>query len=33
VPAVYGADERPQKLEWMIRQAVSLEGKGGASSK
>jgi secreted protein with Ig-like and vWFA domain len=27
VPAVYGADERPKKLEWMIRQAKSLEGK------
>jgi Mg-chelatase subunit ChlD/anti-sigma factor RsiW len=27
VPAVYGADVRPQKLEWMIRQAGSLTGK------
>ena len=27
VPAVYGADERPKKLEWMIRQAKSLSGK------
>jgi hypothetical protein len=27
VPAVYGADVRPQKLEWMIRQASSLAGK------
>lgn len=27
VPEVYGADSRPKKLEWMIRQAKSLEGK------
>ena len=27
VPATYGADSRPQKLEWMIRQAQSLAGK------
>jgi secreted protein with Ig-like and vWFA domain len=27
VPAVYGADARPQKLEWMLRQAKSLMGK------
>jgi Mg-chelatase subunit ChlD/anti-sigma factor RsiW len=27
VPEVYGADTRPKKLEWMIRQAKSLEGK------
>ena len=27
VPKVYGADVRPTKLEWMIRQAKSLEGK------
>jgi Mg-chelatase subunit ChlD len=27
VPEVYGADERPKKLEWMIRQANSIEGK------
>jgi len=27
VPQTYGADPRPQKLEWMIRQAASLEGK------
>ncbi len=27
VPAVFGADARPQKLEWMIRQAKSLVGK------
>ena len=27
VPEVYGADGRPKKLEWMIRQAQSLEGK------
>ena len=27
VPEVYGADARPKKLEWMIRQAKSLEGK------
>jgi hypothetical protein len=26
VPEVYGADERPAKLEWMIRQARSLAG-------
>jgi Mg-chelatase subunit ChlD len=27
VPAVYGADRRPQKLEWMIRQAKTISGK------
>ncbi|MDB6022522.1 MAG: hypothetical protein JWQ04_2379, partial [Pedosphaera sp.] len=27
VPEVYGADERPKKLEWMLRQAKSLSGK------
>jgi len=27
VPGVYGADFRPKKLEWMIRQAKSIEGK------
>lgn len=27
VPEVYGVDERPKKLEWMIRQAKSIEGK------
>jgi hypothetical protein len=27
VPQVYGADKRPQKLEWMIRQARSISGK------
>lgn len=27
VPEVFGADSRPTKLEWMIRQAKSLEGK------
>ena len=27
VPQVYGADARPQKLEWMIRQAKSISGK------
>jgi Mg-chelatase subunit ChlD/capsular polysaccharide biosynthesis protein/uncharacterized membrane protein YgcG len=27
VPEAYGADERPKKLEWMIRQAKSLSGK------
>jgi uncharacterized protein YegL len=27
VPGVYGADPRPQKLEWMIRQAKALSGK------
>lgn len=27
VPEVFGADARPKKLEWMIRQAKSLEGK------
>ena len=27
VPQIYGADERPEKLEWMIRQAKSLSGK------
>ena len=27
VPEVFGADSRPKKLEWMIRQAKSIEGK------
>lgn len=27
VPQVYGCDQRPQQLEWMIRQAKSLAGK------
>jgi len=27
VPQVYGADRRPAKLEWMIRQARSISGK------
>ena len=27
VPEVYGADGRPKKLEWMIRQAKSVAGK------
>jgi Mg-chelatase subunit ChlD/anti-sigma factor RsiW len=27
VPEIYGADARPKKLEWMIRQAKSLAGK------
>ncbi len=27
VPQVYGADNRPAKLEWMIRQAKSISGK------
>jgi Ca-activated chloride channel family protein len=27
VPQIYGADARPKKLEWMIRQAKSLSGK------
>ena len=27
VPQIYGADARPTKLEWMIRQAKSLTGK------
>ena len=27
VPEVYGADQRPKKLEWMIRQAKSVAGK------
>ena len=27
VPDVYGADTRPKKLEWMIRQAKSLSGR------
>ncbi len=27
VPQVYGADARPAKLEWMIRQAKSISGK------
>jgi hypothetical protein len=26
VPEVYGADARPKKLEWMIRQAKSIAG-------
>ncbi len=27
IPQIYGADTRPQKLEWMIRQARSISGK------
>ena len=27
VPEVFGADQRPKKLEWMIRQAKSVSGK------
>ncbi len=27
VPEVYGADARPKKIEWMIRQAKSIAGK------
>jgi Mg-chelatase subunit ChlD/type II secretory pathway pseudopilin PulG len=27
VPEIYGADARPKKLEWMIRQAKSISGK------
>ena len=27
VPAIYGVDARPKKLEWMIRQAKSLSGR------
>ena len=27
VPEVYGADERPKRLEWMIRQAQSIAGR------
>jgi hypothetical protein len=27
VPEVFGADSRPKKLEWMIRQARSVAGK------
>jgi len=27
VPQIYGADQRPKQLEWMIRQAKSLSGK------
>jgi Ca-activated chloride channel family protein len=27
VPEVFGADARPKKLEWMIRQAKSLSGR------
>jgi autotransporter-associated beta strand protein len=27
VPAIHGADARPKKLEWMIRQAKSLSGR------
>ena len=27
VPQIYGADQRPTELEWMIRQAKSLSGK------
>jgi hypothetical protein len=27
VPSIYGADPRPQQLEWMIRQAKALSGK------
>jgi len=32
VPEVYGADGRPKKLEWMIRQAKSLAGGEGRNS-
>jgi hypothetical protein len=27
VPEIWGADARPKKLEWMIRQAKSIAGK------
>jgi len=27
VPQIYGADQRPRGLEWMIRQAKGLSGK------
>lgn len=27
IPAIYGADPRPAKLEWMLRQAKSISGK------
>jgi hypothetical protein len=27
VPEIYGADPRPKRLEWMIRQAKSVAGK------
>jgi Mg-chelatase subunit ChlD len=27
IPQIYGADTRPQKLEWMLRQAKSISGK------
>ena len=27
IPAIYGADPRPGKLEWMIRQAKSISGR------
>ena len=27
VPEIYGADARPKKLEWMVRQAKSIAGK------
>ena len=27
VPGIYGADPRPQRLEWMIRQAKSVSGR------
>jgi hypothetical protein len=27
VPETYGADPRPKKLEWMIRQAKSVSGR------
>ena len=27
VPEICGADQRPKKLEWMLRQAKSLSGK------
>ena len=32
VPAVYGTDPRPQKLEWMIRQAKSTQGNGSSGA-
>jgi len=33
VPEVYGADGRPKKLEWMIRQAKSVVGNAPASQR
>ncbi len=33
VPEIYGADARPKKLEWMLRQAKSVAGAGAPAKK